>query len=102
MLYAVFVSIFALDVFEGGYGFGQTMLALFVHLVPAAMIIVVLVISWRKEWLAAIVFFAAGILYLLSNLQHLDWVPPISGPLWLMGILFFVSWLQRKKPGTGP
>ena len=101
ILYAVFVSLFARDVFGQGSGFVQTALALLIHLVPTGVIITVLVVSWRREWLAAVVFIVAGVLYLFSTLQHPDWVLVISGPLWLIGILFFVSWLYRRELRAG-
>lgn len=99
--YAVFVSLFALDVFGEGYGLGRTVLALLIHLIPTGVIIAVLVVSWRREWLAAVVLVVAGILYLFSTLQHPDWVLVISGPLWLIGILFLVNWLFRRELRAG-
>ena len=101
IVYTVFVSLFALDVFGEGNGLGQTVLALLMHLIPTAVIVVVLAVSWRREWLAAVVFIAAGVLYLFSNLEHLDWVLVISGPLWLIGIFFLVNWLFRRELRAG-
>lgn len=101
ILFALFVSVLALDVFGQGYGFWGTALALLIHLIPTGIIVAVLVISWHREWLAAVVFIVAGILYLFSTLQHLDWVLAISGPLWLIGVLFMVSWLYRRKLRAG-
>lgn len=101
IVYAVFVSLFALDVFGEGNGLGQTVLALLMHLIPTAVIVVVLAVSWRREWLAAVVFIAAGVLYLFSNLEHVDWVLVISGPLWLIGIFFLVNWLFRRELRAG-
>jgi hypothetical protein len=83
-MFALFLSVLAIDVFGQGHGFWGTALALLIHLIPTGVIIAVLVISWRQEWLAAVVFIAAGFLYLFSTLQHLNWVLVISGPLWLM------------------
>jgi len=34
ILFIVFISLFALDVFIEGYGFWETIVALFMHLVP--------------------------------------------------------------------
>jgi hypothetical protein len=34
-IFAVFLSLFALDVFEEGYGFWDTVVALFMHLIPS-------------------------------------------------------------------
>lgn len=96
MLYAVFLGMFALDVFGEGYGVGKTALALLIHLLPTAVVVAVLVISWRREWLAGVVFFVAGLLYAFSTQGHLSWILGISGPLWLIGVLFIVSWFHRR------
>jgi hypothetical protein len=49
ILFAIFISIFALDVFMEGYGFWETVVALVMHLVPTAIIFIVLLIAWRWE-----------------------------------------------------
>ena len=54
LLFAVFLSLFALDVFNEGYGFWKTILALFMHLVPTSIVLAVLAISWRWEWAGAL------------------------------------------------
>ena len=54
ILIAVFFSLFALDVFSGGYGFWKTILALLIHLVPTYIVVIALVIAWRWEWAGAI------------------------------------------------
>jgi hypothetical protein len=56
ILVAVFISIFALDVFGEGYGFWGTMEALLMHLIPTAIILVVLIASWRCGWIGAVIF----------------------------------------------
>jgi hypothetical protein len=47
ILFALFVSIFALDVFGAGYGFWETILALLIHLVPVSILLIGLAIAWR-------------------------------------------------------
>jgi hypothetical protein len=47
LLFAAFVSVFALDVFGEGYTFWQTILALMMHLIPTGVVLVALAISWR-------------------------------------------------------
>ena len=50
LLFAVFLSLFALDVFNEGYGFWKTILALLMHLIPTWIVLAILAISWRWEW----------------------------------------------------
>ncbi|MEI8059615.1 MAG: hypothetical protein WCG67_05610, partial [Ferruginibacter sp.] len=49
--FAAFISIFALDVFNESSNFWDTALGLLIHLIPTFLIILVLIISWRKEWI---------------------------------------------------
>jgi cytosine/uracil/thiamine/allantoin permease len=95
--FALFIGMFATDVFNEGYSFWNTVLAFAIHLVPAAIVVVVLVLAWRWEWIGAVLFAAVGTLYMLNVLRHLNWILMISGPLVLIAALFLVSWLKRAE-----
>ena len=58
LLFAVFISLFALDVFGEGYGFWETIVAFLIHLIPTGLILIALAIAWRWEWIGAILFAA--------------------------------------------
>jgi hypothetical protein len=94
--FVVFISLFALDAFSEGHGFWLTMPAVIIHLIPTVIVTVAIVISWRREWIGGVVFIAIGLFYLFTNLRHVSWILTISGPLLLIGILFFINWLFRK------
>lgn len=49
--FVVFLSLFALDVFADGLGFWRTALALTMHLIPSFVLIAVLILAWRWEWI---------------------------------------------------
>ena len=102
ILFAVFVSLFALDVVGEGYGFWGTILALLMHLIPTGVILIVLAISWRWEWVGGILFIALGVLYLVISWGRLHWSAylVISGPLFLVGVLFLINWLYRAELRT--
>jgi small-conductance mechanosensitive channel len=51
---AVFISMFALDVFGGGKGFLETTLALLIHLIPTYVILILLAVSWRRVWIGGV------------------------------------------------
>jgi hypothetical protein len=95
--FALFLSLFALDVFNEGLGLWKTILALSIHLIPTAFVVLVLALSWRWEWVGGTFFIAAGILYLILARHHPDWVVVISGPLFLVGALFLLNWLKRAE-----
>jgi len=99
IVFALFVSIFALDVFGEGHGFWKTTLALLIHLIPTAIILLVLAISWRWEWVGAILFPALGLWYLLTTWGRFHWSAfvGIAAPLFLMGVLFLCDWLYQAS-----
>jgi len=98
ILFAVFISLFAIDVFSEGYSFGETILALLIHLVPTCLVIIALVIAWRWEWVGAILFIALALFFLVSSGGE-SWI--ISGPLLLIGGLFLFNWIYRAQLKTG-
>ena len=70
ILFILFISLFALDVFGNGYGFWETVLALFMHLIPSFVLIVVLIIAWRYDLVGAIGFVLAGLLYIFTLFKN--------------------------------
>ncbi|MHC1769401.1 MAG: hypothetical protein AB9869_34810 [Verrucomicrobiia bacterium] len=99
LVFAAFISIFALDVFGEGLGFWRTSLALLMHLIPTFLILIVLAVSWRWEWVGAILFTALALLYLFTSWGQLHWSAyvVISGPLCLLGVLFLLNWVWRAE-----
>jgi hypothetical protein len=71
IVFIAFLSLFALDVFDGHFGFWQTALALTMHLIPVFVLIAVLVLAWRWEWIGAALYAAAG-LFLANWLKRRD------------------------------
>ena len=89
----MFLSLFALDVFSEGYGFGETIIALLIHLIPTYIIVILLAIAWRSELVGAILFIALALCNLLVS-EGMGWV--ISGPLILLGVLFLFNWIYKS------
>ncbi len=61
--FAAFLSLFALDVFSEHRGFRDTALALTMHLVPVFVVLAILLLAWRWEWVGALFYAFAGLLY---------------------------------------
>ena len=95
--FAIFLSLFALDVFNEGLSVGNTILAFLIHLIPAVIVLVVLVVAWRWEWVGGVLFVAAGILYLTRMWRYPFAVAGISGPLFLVGALFLLNSWKRAE-----
>lgn len=102
ILLAMFLSVFALDVFSEDYGFWQTIGALLLHLIPVYIVVIVLVIAWRRERVGAILFIALALFYLISAVGRLHWFTflVIPGPLVLIGFLFLINWKYRAHLRT--
>jgi len=54
--FALFLSLFAMDVFGEGLGFWRTLFALFMHLIPTFVVLLILALAWRWNGLARPVF----------------------------------------------
>jgi hypothetical protein len=63
--YIAFLSMFALGVFGKEHGFWRILLALTMHLIPTFVLIVALLLAWRWEWVGAILYAGAGMLYVI-------------------------------------
>jgi len=99
ILFAVFISLFALDVFDEAHGFWQTAAALGMHLIPTFALVIVLIVSWRWEWVGAAAFTALAVLYLAWAPARLPWAARmmIAGPLILLAGLFLANWVRRAE-----
>jgi hypothetical protein len=107
ILFVLFLTVFSWDVFDGNYGFWGTILALFIHNIPALILLIILIISWKREIVGGVAFIIAGLLYIALQLMRilveppfqwdmLFWSLPIAAPAFLVGILFWIGWRQKK------
>ena len=99
VVFAGFLGSFAMDGAGTPYDFWHRALALLVHLVPSAILLVALVIVWRREWIGAILFPLLAILHLATNWGRLGWAyyAVVDGPLLALGVLFLMSWLSLTR-----
>ena len=97
IVFTILISFFALDVFGESKGIWETILALLMHLIPTFILIVVLVITWRREWIGGILFILLGLLYIIWGWGRFDLSVYflMAGPLVIVGILFLLNWKYR-------
>jgi hypothetical protein len=102
ILFAIFLSLFALDVFNEDRGLGATILALLIHLTPVYIVVIILAIAWRREWIGATLFPSLAVIYLVFAWGRLHWSAyvVISGPLFLLGVLFWTNWVLKEQLGA--
>ena len=98
LLFAAFLSLFALDVFGENHGFWPTTFALLLHLLPTALLLLILALAWRWEWIGGALFPVLGAGYLVAFWGGCHWSAYlcIAGPLFLLGALFLLSWRLRQ------
>jgi hypothetical protein len=97
ILVCLFLGLFALDAFAEGKPVVRALTDFGIHLVPAALLLLVVIASWRWEWLGGIAFSALAMVYAAVMTTRLDWIFVISGPLLLVGALFLWSWRSRAR-----
>jgi len=105
MAFALFLAMFATDVTLEGTDFIQTSTAFIAHLLPSACVVLILVLGWKRDGLAALGFLLlAGAFFIALS----GWRNPVALPLTLppLGIcLAFLARMQlirRSSSATGP
>ena len=99
ILFAVFVSLFALDVFGGRDPWWRQILGFLIHLVPTYILVAVLLVSWRWEWIGGVIFPALGLYYIYMSHGRFPWPTYLlmSGLPILVGALFLANWFLRAE-----
>lgn len=99
ILYALFLSIFALDVFGVGYSVWETVIALAMHLIPVYVLLIGVALGWRWEWLGAATFLGFCVWYVISmgSGNPFSIYLIIVGPPFVIGMLFLLNWLNRPR-----
>ncbi|MFC1960524.1 hypothetical protein ACFLYO_07430 [Chloroflexota bacterium] len=103
IVFSGFLAIFALDVFSEGYSFGETLVALFMHLIPSLMVLVVLGIAWKWPLVGGVLFLALGIfsVFFFNTYQDLITFLLISLPVFVVGLLFLLdAWYSKRGPSS--
>jgi len=104
IIFILFLVMFSLDVLESGLTVWQIAIGLFMHNIPALILLFILIISWKHEIVGGVAFILAGLLYILTLAMNprfewymLSWSVIIAGPAFLIGILFTANWFKKKN-----
>ena len=102
ILFTCFISLFALDVFVEGRPWTEILAALLIHLIPCYLLILVLVLAWRRPWIGAAACTVLAAAYAAMAWRHLTWILFIALPLLGIAALFWFSWrVQRPRQPEG-
>ena len=98
IIFVLFLSLFALDIFEMNLGFWETILGLFMHLIPSILLAIAIALAWRWEWIGALIFAGWSVFYFVTARGfHWSVYAIIAGIPLVIGILFLLDWVYRKE-----
>lgn len=87
ILFILFVSIFALDVFADP----KWLIGLIIHLIPSFVLTVLTILAWKSEKAGGLAFILASILSLFFFHSTIIFVPTF-----IIGVLFLLSYRVNK------
>ena len=101
ILYALFLSLFTFDSWEGA-GFWEGLVGFLVHLLPVYFVLFALVVGWRwpRAGGAAFLLLAAGF-SLAFGWDEAAVLGMMAGPLVFIGLLFLLNWRPAPRPRFG-
>ena len=99
IVFILFISLFALDAFNGDNSLTSKIGSFLIHMIPSVVLVILLLLSWKREWIGGIVFFLLGIFYIIIAWGKFPLVTylSISGPLFLVALLFGFNWITRDR-----
>ncbi len=108
ILAILFISLFALDSFSPDLTIWQQIGAFLIHLIPSFMLLALLIVAWKWEFIGGIIFTLIGLgfspIIFMHNykMNHSVWmsinvIMIITIPFVIVGILFIVSHYKKKK-----
>lgn len=97
-VFAIFLSVFALDAFGPGAALPAAAGDFALHLIPAGVVAALVALAWRREWIGAFGFPVLGLAYLVWTWGRFPWTvyAAIAGPLLVTGGLFWLSWHNER------
>ncbi len=97
ILFALFVSVFAFDVFSPDVPVGRAITGFLVHLIPVYLLIGILILAWRWEWIGVVGTIILSALYIFMTKASEHWLAYLSliGPMLLIGLLFLFARIAK-------
>lgn len=99
ILFALFLSIFSLDTLSEPGETWAKMAGFLIHLIPAALVSLCLILAWRRPALGGAAFLLLGMasIFSCSSWRSPDAFLMITLPLLLSGILFIIQALLNRS-----
>jgi len=98
VLYAVALLIFAADVFNHEQNIAQTFYDILLHLLPTAVILLIVFVAYNRPLIGAIIYLVLGLMYIITGWASMHWTAHvlIAGPLLLLSALYITAWKSIK------
>ena len=98
VLYAVALLIFAADVFNHEQNIAQTFYDILLHLLPTAVILLIVFVAYNRPLIGAIIYLVLGLMYIITGWARMHWSAHvlIAGPLLLLSALYITAWKSTK------
>jgi hypothetical protein len=94
---ALFLSLFAFDVFEMEGTFWEKIGGFLIHLLPTWLVLLAVGLSWRWPWLSGVLMIGLAGLYVALFRVPVDAYLLLGGPALLTGALFLWAWAAGKQ-----
>ena len=93
VLFAVFISLFALDAFGTGEPFWRQVAGFLIHMIPTVLVVGAVIVGWRWPLMGGVLCLGLGLLYVAVAWGRTSWAAyaAIVGPIWVTGALFFLD-----------
>lgn len=107
ILAIIFISLFALDAFSPELSFWEQILGFLIHMIPSFVLLALLILAWRKEFIGGLLFLVIGLVFTPViynhnyNMNHsvalsLGIVALITLPFVVVGLLFIINHFKKK------
>lgn len=108
ILLVTFLFMFSFDIFNPELSLQEILVGILMHNIPVIIFTGIIIVSWKKEIIAAICFFLVGsshVAYTIygntkGQIKGPDAVIEIlliAGPAFLIAFFYFLAWRKRTK-----
>ncbi|MFW5985759.1 MAG: DUF7670 domain-containing protein [Halanaerobiales bacterium] len=99
ILFIIFISLFALDAFQGDASVMEKIVGFIIHLIPSFLLVVILIVSWKKYLLGGWLYIALAIVSIVffHTYRHVMSFLVISLPLLTVGATYIWSGKRQNK-----